>query len=164
MLTIMGIALVTLGGSYMLFFFASSGLGWGTTNNGQFVNPPLTTSDLGWSETEADRVWWVWVVADNQCAADCDQMVKDMRALHILLNREASRVRRAVTSISHAEVLLSEPFPKLERVSVKRPDLVQRGVYVVDPNGNLVFFYAMSVDPKLIKEDLKKLLRVSQIG
>ena len=38
------------------------------------------------------------------------------------------------------------------------------GVYIVDPNGNLVFFYEISVDPALIKEDLKRLLKVSQIG
>ena len=48
LLIIMTIALVTLGGSYLLFFLANDSGGWGTTNKGAFVRPATTLMDLGW--------------------------------------------------------------------------------------------------------------------
>ena len=66
LVVIMTIALVSLGGSYLLFYFASGGLGWGTTNHGSFVQPHTTTSDLGWPQLDDANNWWLWVVAD-QC-------------------------------------------------------------------------------------------------
>ena len=169
LLVIMGIALITLGGSYLLFYFASQSGGWGTTNHGEFVSPPITRQELGWDfANPADgQHWFLWVVGGAECADACQQKVKDMRALHILLTAEAGRVRRAVSSLDGAEYELSEPFPKLQRVRLVVPGRaagLREGVSTVDSNGNLVFYYAMDVDPKLILEDLKKLLKVSQIG
>ena len=82
--------------------------------------------------------------------------------LHILLSREAGRVRRAYTNLSGQEVELGEPYPKLHRINITQPLPV--GAYIVDPNGNLVLFYAIDSNPKFILEDLKKMLKVSQIG
>ena len=165
LLTIMAIAMVTLGGSYLLFYLASTGGGWGTTNHGQFVTPAQTTTDLGWDIPEAEaRHWFLWVV-DNDCDAACQQMVKDLRALHILLSREAGRVRRAYSNLNGgeaSEVDLGEPFPKLHRIPISQP--IPEGTYIVDPNGNLVLYYETDSNPKFILEDLKKMLKVSQIG
>ncbi|MEC7251173.1 MAG: hypothetical protein VXW10_08035, partial [Pseudomonadota bacterium] len=38
------------------------------------------------------------------------------------------------------------------------------GIYIIDPLGNLVFYYATETPPKDILQDLKRLLKVSQIG
>lgn len=164
LLSIMGIALATLGGSYLLFYSVSgNNSGWATTNHGEFVSPPRTTVELGWQLSEQDaRHWWLWVV-DRGCESGCRQMVKDLRALHILLTREAGRVRRGYTDLAGEQPELGEPYPKLQRIEPGQ-SVVPRGVYIVDPNGNLVFHYQMGVNPKLILEDLKKLLKVSQIG
>lgn len=146
-----------------MFFLASSGNGWGTVNNGAFVTPSRTIAELGWQLEEQDaRHWFLWVV-DRGCSADCAQKMADLRALHILLSREAGRVRRGFTDLNGASPDLGEPFPKLHRIA-PGPITMAPGVYIVDPNGNLVFFYEMNVDPALIKEDLKRLLKVSQIG
>ena len=166
LLTIMAIAMITLGGSYLVFYLASSGGGWGTTNHGEFVTPQTNTADLGWALLpEEARHWFLWVV-DEDCDATCQQMVKDLRALHILLSREAGRVRRAYSNLNGDEVELGEPYPKLNRIEVSRqlPKSLRKGVYTVDPNGNLVLFYALDSNPKFILEDLKKMLKVSQIG
>ncbi len=162
---ILVVALVSLGGSYLLFYFASSGTGWGTTNNGAFVDPPTTLSQVGWPDG-VSRNWRLWVVEDEACTAECATMVTDLRALHILLSDKAGRVRRAITTrgADSTEVALPEPFPKLERMNPTNANELQRGVYIVDPNGNLVFRYEMAVNPKFILEDLKKLLKLSQIG
>lgn len=163
LLAIIGIAFVTLGGSYLMFYLASSGTGWGTVNHGAFVSPERNTGELGWDLDAQDAGhWFMWVV-DRGCSADCVQKMADLRALHILLSREAGRVRRAYTDLEGATPDLGEPFPKLHRIA-PGPIAMSPGVYIVDPNGNLVFFYEISVDPALIKEDLKRLLKVSQIG
>ena len=163
LLGIMAVTLATLGGSYLIFYLVETQGVWGTTNHGKFVTPHTTTADLGWQlgEDEA-RHWWLWVV-DEGCETPCRQKVKDLRALHILLSKEAGRVRRGYTNTSGGEVELGEPYPKLHRIAL-RSGMLETGVYIVDPNGNLVLFYPMDIDPALIKEDLRRLLKVSQIG
>jgi hypothetical protein len=49
-------AVLSLGGSYLLFFAAQNSSGWGTTNNGAFVNPPLNIVDLGWQDEKGIKV------------------------------------------------------------------------------------------------------------
>ena len=169
LLVILGIAFLTLGGSYGLFYLASIQGGWGTTNHGEFVAPYTTIEDVGWrlSDPTQARNWWLWVIADTTCEAVCQQKVKDLRALHILLTKEAGRVRRGVSSLNASILEFPEAYPKLERIDLDLSRARQRlreGVYVVDPNGNFVFRYGLDVNPKDILEDLKKLLKVSQIG
>lgn len=162
----MAIALFSLGGSYLLFYLANSGAGWGTTNNGEFVTPPTTIANLGWPRGADSRNWRLWVVADKVCEAACVDKVTKLRALHILLTKEASRVRRAVTlqGGDSQQLDLPEAFPKLERINLTPAQDLVSGVYIIDPNGNLVFRYEMHIDPQLILIDLKKLLKLSQIG
>lgn len=164
LVVIMTIALLTLGGSYLLFYLASTQGGWGTTNNGEFVQPPVQTSELGWPAEFTEGNWWLWVVSENGCPEACTQAVKDMRALHILLSKEAGRVRRSVSVLDGPVPALPEAYPKLERIMLPAGRSVREGVYVIDPHGNLVFRYAIDGNPKAVLEDLKKLLKVSQIG
>lgn len=172
LLVIMGIALLSLGGSYLLFYLAQDGEGWGTTNHGRFVQPHTNVKDLGWHADPSDVTqqarWWLWVVAD-QCDAVCLQQLKDLRAAHILLNREASRVKRGFTQLGGLQDLsfLKESDSlagSIAQISVHDTSTLQPGVYIVDPIGNLVFHYTMDQSPKEILTDLKRLLKVSQIG
>ncbi len=162
MIGIMMVGFVTLGASYLVFYFAQGSGGWGTTNNGEFVQPPLSTQQLGWQVDGGDtRNWWLWMLADD-CDAACQGTVKNMRALHILLNREADRVRRGFTGAAAGDWI--EAYPKMARISVADRASLKQGVYIIDPNGNLVFFYPLDTEPKPVLEDLKKLLKVSRIG
>ena len=158
-------ALCSLGGSYALFFAAQDGERWGTTNNGTFVQPLVTVDQLQWripdgSPLSTSSQWWLWTVAD-QCDAACVTALQKLRAAHILLNREAKRVRRGVTT--SPAFVVPEDQPDLQRIETPNGDM-DEGIYIVDPNGNLVFFYPLDINPKLLLADLKKLLKVSQIG
>ena len=161
------IAALSLGGSYALFYYTRSSGGFATTNHGEFVVPPRTVTQLGWEvegQNGTGRRWWVWTVASS-CEEMCRATIKHMRAVHILLNKEAGRVRRGITT--SGQVPLPEwiaDYPELAQVSVAPRQRPAEGVYIVDPNGNLVFFYPLQTDPKSVLEDLKKLLKVSQIG
>ena len=161
---IMLIGFITLGTSYGVFYFAKTGGGWGTTNHGEFVTPHTTTAQLGWQVEGDQQRWWLWMVA-AQCDAGCRDQVQKMQALHKLLNRDVDRLRRGYTGGSGvARPVWLEQYPALAPVSVRDRGAVDDGIYIVDPNGNLVFYYPLDVDPKSVLKDLKKLLKVSQIG
>lgn len=161
---IMMVGFISLGGSYAVFYYAQSGASWGTTNNGAFVTPSTSTEQLGWQLEGDANYWWLWVVADL-CAQDCQKTVKDLRAVHMLLNRQADRVRRSYTWLdTQVEMDWMDEFPQMTQVTVTDRTKTPPGVYIVDPNGNLVLFYPLPAEPKPILQDLKKLLKVSQIG
>ena len=173
LLIIMSIALVSLGGSYLLFYFAQDSKGWGTTNNGAFVEPNVNINDIGW-QTESDNDvteqarWWLWVVAEK-CDVVCETKLRELRATHILLNKEASRLRRGYTQLQGTigQDMLNETQSlagSIAAVSVTDASQLSAGVYIVDPIGNLVFYYSMDHPTKEIQQDLKRLLKVSQIG
>ena len=169
MLVIMGIALVSLGGAYLLFGLVRESGVWNTTNHGTFVEPATTAADLAVVEATGrpmeGGVWWLWAVPGGACEADCRHAVHQLRALHILLNRDAARVRRGFLT-GTGEGLpadLAEAYPRLAPLSGNVAAL-RPGVYVVDPIGNLVFHYPWSDAGEPVLDDLKRLLKVSQIG
>ena len=163
MLAIVGIALLSLGGAYLLFYAAKQSGGWGTTNHGAFVEPPVSTAELGWQVEAPQEKWWIWMLTD-QCSEDCLRAMQDLRALHVLLNRNQDRVRRGITGLTGSPAAVLEAYPNVADIRVTDPGGLQHGIYLVDPLGNLVLRYPIGVDPKFVLEDLKKLLKLSQIG
>ncbi|MFK7915331.1 MAG: hypothetical protein AB8B93_15565 [Pseudomonadales bacterium] len=168
LIAIFMIAVISLSASYFLFFSARDGGVWGTTNNGEWVKPPLVAADLGLLDAsgaaaELEPLWGVWVVSDQPCAQVCDEAVFKMRQLHVLLNKDADRVRRALIAPDAAGAQLRENYPKLSRWTAAAQALAP-GVYLVDPIGNLVFRYPLDTVGKPVLSDLKRLLKVSQIG
>jgi cytochrome oxidase Cu insertion factor (SCO1/SenC/PrrC family) len=167
------IAGASLGGAYLLFLFAGDGAGWGTTNRGAFVAPPRTVASLDLrdeSDTPSDTSgsWWLWVLTSRTCAAECEQALHRLRQLHILLNKDAGRVRRALVGVGGDEPVgsqrgLRERYPELAVFSAT-PDGLKAGVYIVDPIGNLVLWYPLGDAGAPVLDDLKRLLKVSQIG
>jgi cytochrome oxidase Cu insertion factor (SCO1/SenC/PrrC family) len=168
LLMMFGIAFLTLGASYVLFYMARSSGVWGTTNYGTFVDPPRSVADLQLTDERGQLLteggtWWLWVVAPEGCAEDCETAVHQLRQLHVLLNKDADRVQRALLTRQAIEQGLLGDYPRLEHLTGSLEGL-REGVYIVDPIGNLVLFYPLSDAGKPVLEDLKKLLKLSQIG
>ena len=163
LVAILLISAVSLFGSYGLFWVAKAGLFWGTTNYGEFVSPPLTTAEIGWQvdddiELFQDNSWWIWLNTE-ECATTCQTALENLMATHVLLNRNADRLRIALTATNAA----SASAPQIPGARVERAEL-REGIYIIDPLGNFVFFYPVDAPPKEILTDLKRLLKVSQIG
>lgn len=166
LVTLFSIAFVTLGLSWLLFLAARGGMSWGTTNNGEFVDPPVQVDSLDWLDQKGSFVtadkWWLWMVVE-QCEVGCAKTMHDLRALHTLLNKEANRVARAlITRDATPGVVTGAEMDKVELR--QKPVTLKPGVYIVDPLGNLVFWYPPSTPPKPVLDDLKRLLKLSQIG
>lgn len=163
------IAGASLGGSYALFHASQTGGVWGTTNKCTFVNPPADLASLQIKDAEGELVasgetWWLWVVRSEPCDEACSEALHQLRQLHVLLHRDADRVRRALvtpTPVEHGK--LAEAYPDLVFLTGQVEQLPP-GIYIVDPMGNLVLQYPLDAAGKPVLEDLKRLLKVSQIG
>jgi cytochrome oxidase Cu insertion factor (SCO1/SenC/PrrC family) len=108
--------------------------------------------------------WWLVTVADDGCSAECQTAVHQLRQLHILLGRDALRVKRSLVTIGETppDASLAQ-YPELIRFA-SRSEVLRPGVYIVDPLGNLVLRYDYQGAGKPVLEDLKQLLKVSHIG
>lgn len=184
-LLIFGIALGSLFGAWLLYALVPGAEFLGTTNRGEFVEPHTTVAELALTRAApgeqpsagapfaTEGVWWLWVVPDGACGASrgaagaaCEETLYQLHQLHELLNRDAERVRRALVSapgtpVDHAA--LTARFPRLVELSGNLASL-EPGVYVVDPIGNLVLRYPLTGSAEAVLDDLKRLLKVSQIG
>jgi cytochrome oxidase Cu insertion factor (SCO1/SenC/PrrC family) len=167
LIAIFAISLVTVGGAYLLFYSAREGEVWNTTNNGTFVVPPLAVADIGLVDESGVTVtegetWWMWVVAPDGCGSGCEEALYQLRQLHVLLNKDADRVRRAIVTRGERPAAAAE-YPKLAHLTGDHERLAP-GLYIVDPIGNLVLHYPYADAGKPLLDDLKRLLKLSQIG
>jgi hypothetical protein len=168
LLAMFAIAFLTLGGSYVLFYSAREGGVWGTTNKGTFVDPPITVAELGLADSSGRLLteggtWWLWVVTREECQAECATAVHQLRQLHILLNKDSDRVQRGLVTDPNAIPALLTEYPGVTHLTGDLEPLSE-GIYIIDPIGNLVLHYRLEDAGKPVLTDLKKLLKLSQIG
>lgn len=163
LMMLFGIAFATLGIAWSMYLLVSGGGVMGTTNNGAFVDPPMTVESLALGEPLAlEGKWWIWFAADS-CEATCARTMHELKSAHILLNRDSTRVARAMLTLDGSAGALSAS--EQEKVQLlQKPAGLTPGVYIVDPLGNLVLRYPVDTPPKPLLEDLKRLLKLSQIG
>jgi len=119
--------------------------------------------------------WELLVTAPDGCTEECQQLVYLARQINIGLAREAGRASHAVASAQPLaagyEQRLQREYPQLQRYRLD-PAVYGAGsdlpagpqLWIVDPHGNLVLRYDAKANGKAILDDLKYLLKISQIG
>jgi cytochrome oxidase Cu insertion factor (SCO1/SenC/PrrC family) len=164
------ITIVPMFGAFWLYESSRSAAPWATTNRGELLNPIVPVADLrlasadGASSMHNSGQWWLIVVTEDGCTSDCQNAVHQLRQLHILLGRDATRVKRGLVSLGGATVDASlAQYPELVRFTGETAALLP-GVYIIDPLGNIVLRYDYHSAGKPVLEDLKQLLKVSHIG
>jgi cytochrome oxidase Cu insertion factor (SCO1/SenC/PrrC family) len=175
LLCVVGIAVAPILASYVVYFTMRDSTPWATTNHGTLLDPARSIAELGWVDARdsskasplGDGHWWLIVATSASCDDACVDAVTQLRQLHVLLNRDQSRVRRAL--LFDADVAASTlddfeaRYPKLGLL-IRQGEPVESGVYVVDPHGNVILSYPYRDAGKPVLEDLQKLLKASQIG
>lgn len=142
--------------------------------HGELLGNGQTLADLGVLAGEQTR-WQLLVTAPDGCAADCQQLVFLARQIHIGLNRDASRAAHALASAlplsADYDAQLRREYPQLGRFQLQLQAyqrIVDQGagaqLWIVDPHGNLVLRYDTGSKGKAILDDLRHLLKISQIG
>lgn len=159
------------------------------TNRGQLVIPPVTTerSELTgfdrFSTENLDELSGRWVMVNVIPGQTCDDACLDAiyktRQLRLMMSKDLTRIRRVVLIFDQirqniaaewwkgdVRLLRAKPDKTLvEKLKKIRSGEVPDGMlFIMDPFGNLMMQYEPGFDPYDVKADLKKLLRISQIG
>ncbi|MCY1198189.1 hypothetical protein D9M71_123160 [compost metagenome] len=146
----------------------------GRSYHGTLIGNGQTDADIGVQGAAPQETWQLLVTAPGACEAECQELVYLARQIHIGLGRDASR---AGHSLAAAEVpadyadKLKREYPQLKRyeldvVTYAKAAGDQEGarLWIVDPHGNLVLRYDGTARGKQILNDLRHLLKLSNIG
>lgn len=173
----------------LLAFFTYYGTSWRPArhiNHGTLLEPvrplpPLPLAVLGSGDQRLPQrlfthSWSLVYVGDGQCDADCRQALYVMRQTRLSLNSDMQRLTRVFLASGDccARAFLSHEHPGLVVVDASDAAAAQvlrqfpperaHALFLVDPLGNLLMSYDARHDPHGLLEDLKNLLRLSQIG
>ena len=142
-----------------------------TTNNGTLVQAGATLSDLKLQALPGpvlpEHKWRLLLHRPSTCGTSCQRDVQRLRAIPTLVGREGSRVAGALivdderTAASGAD----NPSPQLPRLRANgRIGEFKTGLYLIDPQGNVVLWYDSERIGTPLLKDLKFLLTNSSIG
>ena len=145
----------------------------GRSYHGELIGNGQTRADLG-VQAQEDR-WQMLVTAPKECSVDCQQLVYLARQIQIGLGRDASRASHALAAAqplaADYEAKLTREYPQLQRYpmdlttfSKTTGDKAVPQLWIIDPHGNLVLRYDPTVKGKDLLNDLRHLLKLSNIG
>lgn len=146
----------------------------GRSYHGELIGGQTSLAELG-VPFVAGKGWQLLVSAPQECSADCEQLVYLARQIHIGLGREASRANHALAFSNPLPVELNarleKEYPQLQRYPLDAAaysrvagDSPVPQLWIVDPLGNLVLRYPADAKGKDILNDLRLLLKISNIG
>lgn len=162
-----------------------------TTNRGYLIDPPRQFESLQLHTAVGQPVkqfgqgqWLMVFVTPAPCADVCKQNLYRMQQIYkSFLEKDKPRIARLLlmyqpqpdkgfsqwlaTAYPGTQYLVvdSTQFQQLvANLPSAQPALTQGVLYLVDPNGNLMMSYSADAQPKNILNDLRKLLRSSNIG
>ena len=154
-------------GSWLLYVNVDR-LHLGTTNHGEFVQPPRPL-DLTGLTLPADYFAHHFTLvyqSDPACEADCRRALDVMRGTQLALGEQMHNVQRLylASGESAGDVTQGDPGLRGEDAAGKAVLRSFDGVdapkyiYLVDTNGYVVMRYPLASDPKWILQDLRHLL------
>lgn len=156
-------------------------------NYGQLVQPvkkidwPALETVDGEVLTEGVGKRWAFILfAKDGCAAQCRENLFYMRQLRTLLGKNQGRLQNVLLTEGSLDADLREylgDYPDFhiidgpqysslaEQFAIEGVDVgTEPRMYLVDPDNNFMMFYPAQSDEKLILDDLRSLMRLSQIG
>lgn len=181
-LTLLALALLFFGpmAFSMVMYFTSGG--WrpaGSTAHGLLLQAPLTLDESPWPARDGEAAvlrgkWQLIHRVTGDCDDTCQADLVETRQVRRALGREMGRVQRvlwvggsppALLDSEHPGLkLLSPPPAEAERIRVALGPVDSGHVLVVDPLGNLIMHFPQGTTMKDMHDDVKLLLRASQIG
>jgi hypothetical protein len=123
--------------------------------------------------------WTLLYVQHGRCDDECRRHLYDTRQVRLALDREMNRVQRVFIGdgdccdveelkAAHPDLIAIRAGPQDVPLLTLLPGVSgavnSHRVYLVDPLGNAMMFYAPGVKSKGMLEDMKRLLRLSSIG
>jgi hypothetical protein len=127
-----------------VMYFGQIGVPDGRTHHGELVESGTQYFDIG-LPSPGDPAKWQVVLASTARCVSCRVFSDGLENFHTALGRERDRL--VVREVEATGLTVSDP-----------------SIWVVDPLGNVVLRFKPEINPTLILQDLKKLLKVSKVG
>ncbi|TYO73730.1 hypothetical protein DQ397_003392 [Pseudomonas sp. CK-NBRI-02] len=144
----------------------------GRSYHGEMIGNGQSRADIGIDAQEAR--WQLLVSAPATCIEDCQRLVYLARQIQIGLGRDASRASHGLAAAQplpgEFQGTLEREYPQLQRYPLdtqrygQKVDVPGPQLWIVDPHGNLVLRYDAKVNGKQVLDDLRHLLKLSNIG
>lgn len=157
------------------------------TNNGELISPPVATelSDFSGYDTfstenikELQGHWLlINVLPQAECLPACQDGLYKTNQITLMMGKDIARIRRVAVIFNKQQQPLPQQWQDDARLikvvpSTKVQDVINKiegsssagTLLVMDPLGNLMMKYPADYDPYKVRNDLSKLLRISQIG
>jgi cytochrome oxidase Cu insertion factor (SCO1/SenC/PrrC family) len=146
--------------------------------------PPVATGEAVSSVTSPGFLkgkWTLLYLGAGGCSVGCRTDLYNTRQVRAALGADRERVQRVFLAEGaccdrewlhaqqpdlitvQASTVVAAPLTSILEHAGRSPGAPDR-VYLIDPLGNLMMFYAVDARPKGMLEDLKKLLRLSHVG
>ena len=147
------------------------------STNGELLESMVNIHKNSTSEktlkTFSNKKWsLIFVVRGNKCDKTCSEILHLIRQTRISLNQDSSRVMNIVITDQKnddIEGLIKADYKNIIKLidpKLLDNELLNNGtVYISDPLGNIFMFYNKeNLNFKGLRKDLKKVLKISQIG
>ena len=167
LLLLLAVFLLPALGSWLLY--ANIGkVNLGTTNHGEFVEPPrlLDTTGLSLPAGFFDHHFTLTYLGGPGCETECRRALSIMRGTQLALGEQAQQVQRLYLATGEAAGDVTQGDTGLSGADAAGLALLKgfdgadapKYIYLVDPKGYVVLRYPLSGDPKWILQDLRHLL------
>lgn len=168
MLLLLAIFLAPALGSWLLYENVDR-LHLGTTNRGEFVQPPRPVDPAGLGLPQGyltHHFTLIYVGAGPACAAACSQALQVMQATRLSLGEQTHDVQQLYLPAGTPDPKLVRQDAALTAADVAgKPALKAfdgadspKYIYLVNPQGFVVLRYPLAEDPKWLLQDLRHLL------
>ncbi|OAI25887.1 hypothetical protein [Methylomonas koyamae] len=156
------------------------------TNHGELISPPLATEVGEFSGADAFSAENIgelkghWILVNpvaGPCGEICREALYKTNQIGLMVGKDIARIRRLALVFDSnlplpaewrddGRLLKALPAPSLQQklTTINPSPLPDGSLLIMDPLGNLMMKYAPGYDPYQVRDDLSKLLRISQIG
>jgi len=179
LLLLMTLMIAPIALSYLLFFWGAPS---GRVNYGELIEvkvlPDIAlrkTDGVTFNISQLRGKWIMLVVDSGMCDESCRKKLYFMRQIRLMQKTEMGRIER-VWLIDDDKIPKSgilKDFKGTVLINAKGSEMLKAipakisqhdHIYMIDPLGNLMMRFPKDVDPSRMAKDLKRLLKISQIG
>jgi len=173
--------------AYIMYFFVDiTSFG----NHGEILDPIVNIADFQLKDKNDTLIeksklihkWRLISFLNKECDEQCEKRLYDTRQIHKSLGKEQNRLLRMFVHLQPAgsvlTQLISSTHPNIVEVYGDKNSIIKvlgknirnnvgisnNETYIMDPLGNVMMRFTVDQPDKDFLRDLKKLLKVSQIG
>ena len=172
LITMVAVAPILLASA--MYFIFPEWIPSATTNEGELITPPIQAIKVNVQLTKNEK-WVLIQPGEFECDEACRHMLYLSHQIVAGLGKDKTRIERVLLAPSGISVafktILARQDPEL-RVITQHIELqplrsritTEPTLFLMDPQGNIMMFYTLEKAGKPMLNDLKYLLRLSNIG